>query len=333
MKKILLIFHFFIFGAGFAINCLACNLTISPGASLSQALNSSAQVVCLNPGIYKISSTIYIPAGKTLEGLGSDRNDVVIESSVPRGSVMMWPRQGATMHNFTLMSGASNLPTYGIYVDANDVIIWSLLVKKAVINVAFNHASRVKLLDTYLSLPGDPDDHAANPNLWINESADVTIWYGAFYGGQGWGFDANGALTGDGEVGVYRSRRVDITGPNFFHSGTSAFYLRNCDDCSIRKAKIYDAGGFGLDLVDDIDNPEDGNNNLIIEDNTVTGSVYGAAVIKLTGGNYVRFTGNTFQDNNLGGYSSCSGINVLGGGGTLILESNQVTPAPVSCAY
>ncbi len=320
--------------AGIAISpaAVACNATLSTGADIQTALNGSATTICLTPGTYHPTSTLYIPVGKTLKGTGTNRDQVVIESGVANGGTMMWPSSGATMHNFTLISAPGKLPTYGVFVNAPDIVLWSLHVKKALINVALVSATRPQVLDTYLSQPGDPNDHAANPNLWIDRSTDVTVWYGALYGGAGFGTDPNGALTGDGELSVYGSDRVVITGTSFFSSGTSAVYFRDCDSCAIRQVSIFNARGFGLDLVDAIDNPLDGNDNLVVENSTINDSGYGGAIIKLTGGNVVRFTGNHFNRNNTTGFSTCSGINIQGTQGSLTVQSNTVAPGPVSCA-
>ena len=311
----------------------ACNATLSPGADIQAALNGPGTTICLNPGTYRPAATLSVPQGKTLKGLGANRDQVVIESAVASGgnSVMLWPSAGVTLHNFTLISAAGRLPTFGVFVNAPDITLWSLHVKKAVINVALVSATRPRVLDTYLSQPGDPNDRAANPNLWIDRSTDVTLWYGALYGGGGFGTDPTGALTGDGELSVYGSDRVTITGTNFFSSGTSAVYFRDCDSCTIRQVSVYNARGFGLDLVDAIDNPLDGNDNLLVENSLVNDSGYGGAIIKLTGGNTVRFTGNRFNRNNTTGHSQCSGINISGTQGSLTLQSNTVTPGPVSC--
>lgn len=311
----------------------ACNTTLSPGADIQTALNGPAVTICLNPGTYRPAGTLSIPQGKTLKGLGANRDQVVIESGVASGgsSVMIWPSAGVTLNNFTLISAAGRLPTYGVFVNAPDITLWSLHVKKAVINVALVSALRPKVLDTYLSQPGNPNDGAANPNLWITGSNDVTVWYGALYGGGGFGTDSSGALTGDGELSVYGSDFVAITGTNFFSSGTSAVYFRDCDSCTIRQVSVYSARGFGLDLVDAINNPLDGNDNLVVENSLVNDSGYGGAIIKLTGGNTVRFTGNRFNRNNTTGNSQCSGINISGTQGSLTLQSNTVTPGPISC--
>lgn len=314
---------------------IACDVTLSPGADIQGSLNGAARTVCLNPGTYRPTNTIYIPAGKTLKGLGANRDRVVIESAVSGntavGAVMMWPYAGATMYNFTLIGAPNRLPTYGVFVNAPDVVLWSLHVKKSLINVGLYFAERPQVLDTYLSQPGDPNDRAANPNLWIYRSSDVTLWYGALFGGGGFGTDPNGALTGDGELGVYGSDRVAITGTNFFSSGTSAIYFRDCDSCTIRNVAVHNARGFGLDLVDAIDDPLNGNDDLVVENSRIDNSGYGGAIVILTGGNNVRFTGNTFSQNNTTGNSACSGINIAGVQGTLNLQSNTVSPGPVSC--
>lgn len=331
MRHFLHIIALLLAGIATSPTAFACNATLSPGADIQTALNGVATTVCLNPGTYRPTNTLYVPAGKTLKGLGANRDQVVIESAAGSGSVMIWPFAGTTLYNFTLISAPNRLPTYGVFVNAPDIVLWSLHVKKALINVALISAARPQVLDTYLSQPGDPNDHAANPNLWISGSTDVTLWYGALFGGGGFGTDPNGALTGDGELGVYGSDRVTITGTNFFDSGTSAVYFRDCDSCIIRQTTIHNARGFGLDLVDAVNNPLDGNDNLVVEYNTVNYSGYGGAIIKLTGGNQVRFTGNSFSQNNTTGNSACSGINILGTQGTLTLQSNTVSPGPVSC--
>lgn len=312
----------------------ACDVTLSPGADIQVALNGTATTVCLNSGTYRPSTTLSVPAGKTLKGLGANRDQVVIESYAPSGgnTPMIWPKNNTTLHNFTLVSAAGRLPTFGVFVNGSDITLWSLHVKKAVINVAVVSSSRAQILDTYLSQPGDPNDRAANPNLWIDRSHDTTVWYGALFGGGGFGTDPNGALTGDGELSVYGSDRLAITGTNFFSSGTSAVYFRDCDSCSIKSTRIYDARGFGLDLVDAINNPLDGNDNLVVENNRIERSGYGGIIVKLTGGNVVRMTGNTLTGNNTTGHSVCAGINVQGTQGSLTLQSNTVTPGPVSCA-
>jgi len=315
---------------------LACDVTLSAGANIQSSLNSTANEICLNAGTYRPASTLMVPANKTLRGLGSNRDQVVIESQVTSGSntMMIRARSGALLRNFTLTSKTGQLPTYGVFVGGDDdVTVWSLSIRKAKINMGISSSVGTEVLDTYMSVPGDPNDGAANPNLWINQSADIVVWYGAFYGGAGFGTDPNGNLTGDGELGVYDSIGVQITGSNFFDSGSSSVYFRNCDQCFIKSASVYNAKGFGLDLVDAKNNPNDGNDDLFVQNNLISGSGFGGIVIKLVGGNHVTMTGNTLTSNNTTHSSSCSGINVIGTQGSLVLQSNSVSPAPVSCTF
>lgn len=310
----------------------ACNRTISPGADLQASVNAAGTVICLNIGTYRIATTLTIPAGKTIRGLGSSRENVVIESSIDSGGSMVRPGAGTTIQNLTIISAPSKLPTYGVLVYATaDVRLWSVHVKKSKINVGLVYATRAKLLDTYLSMPGNPDDGAANPNLWVFQSDDVNVWYGAVWGGGGVGTDSGGALVGDGEIGFYKSTNVGITGTAFFSSGTSAIYFRNCDNCFIKSANVYNAKGFGLDLVADIDDPNNGNNNLVVENTSVYNSGYGGAVIRMADSKFVRFAYNNFQNNNRTGHSNCTGINVGGSPANLQLIGNTVSPGPISC--
>lgn len=336
MNQFLGRFLFALFGLMGSYQAFACDVTLSVGANIQNSLNSTASEICLNPGTYRPTATLTVPANKTLRGVGSNRDQVVIESQVTSGSntVMIRARGGALLRNFTLTSKPGRLPAYGVFVGGDDyVTIWSLSIKQAKINVGISDSIGTEVLDTYMSVPGDPNDGAANPNLWINQSADIVVWYGAFYGGAGFGSDPSGNLTGDGELGVYDSIGVQITGSNFFNSGSSSIYFRNCDECSIKSTAIYNAKGFGLDLVDSKSNPNDGNDDLSVQSNLISGSGFGGIVIKLVGGNHVTMTGNILTGNNMTHGSSCAGINVIGAQGNLVLQSNSVSPAPVSCAY
>lgn len=304
-----------------------CAITLPSGSSAS-AINSALQSalqykkksVCLSIGTYSLGSTqINIPQGKTLEGLGASRTDVVLASTANRAILL---GHAATLKNFTLSGpGGSASAEYGVVAyNVSDATIWGLSISGFYINIGINGSLRTRVLDTIALNNGVVSNSIPEPNIWISESPYTEIHYGAVYGQGNKPF-------GDGEISCYSSPNLHINGVYSFDSGTSAFYLVDCDNAVIENAVVYRAGGFGLDIVGGTDNFLSLNNN--VQDSWYAGSVYDNSVNY--SGNYQNtiFTGN----NRSGDSRFCSGIYLISpsSGNHPSTGGSSATPSPLIC--
>lgn len=316
------------FGAG------ACDITLSSGGNLRAAVSTYAgQTICLNTGSYALGSAdLFVPANTTIEGHGADREAVVVNSSASRA---FWLGSGVTLKGFTVngttpvLSGGTITGTiYGVITSDDNIVIWGMLIKNAVANIGIIGSTNVDILDTFVRYNGLPNDGAANPNIWITGATDVTLYYGAAYG------RANGP-GGDGEVAAYDSTDVHVEGTWLVDSGASALYFVNCDDCTVSDATVYNAGEWGLDIVD-------GSDNFVATNNAISNSRYAGSAFTQSddpngqysgniGGTYI---GNTFYMNNYGNMpNACNGIAVRGNINALTLSGNTANPAGTICTF
>lgn len=223
-----------------------------------------------------------------------------------------------TLQNFTLQPTSGHLPEFGVFsYFQSGQIVWGLNLKGSLINFASIGSSDVNVWDTFMSDNGGSP--SADPNVWITDSSDVEFLWGAVFGE---GFHPSGG--GDGEIAAYNSTNVRINGTQVLDSGASAIYFVNCDLCRVENATLLNAAGWGLDIVG-------GSDNFTAVNNYVQGSQYGGSVFHQNTQSGGTYTGNTFINNNTGGYASCNAINVAGNPVALTLSGNTATPGPITC--
>lgn len=290
-----------------------CNVTLSSGGNLRAATVSHAgQVICLNPGTYNLGSVnLALSAGTTILGLGATRDDVVVNSSATRAIITA---DNVMLKKFSLRGVAPN--EFGVLIAHEHVILWSLRIQYFSINIGVVQSDDVDIWDTFLSDNGDPNDGLPNPNVWINQSSNVTLYYGTYYG------RGNGPY-GDGEVAAHNSTNVVIEGTESIDAGASSFYFVNCDDCQITDALSDRSDEWGLDVVQ-------GSDNFIADGNIVRHAFFGGAVFTEDTAIGGTFTNNQFYSNNPGG-GFCNGINVVGSIAGVVQSGNTAVPAPVIC--
>jgi len=275
----------------------ACDITISAGANIQSALNNPSVLdVCLNPGTYTSTTQIVVPANKTLEGLGSNRDAVKIVSSADR---VVGMSNNSTIKGLRIENATGVTPTYGVVTYHNtDVIVWGLRIVGTDISIGINGSSAVHVWDTFMSSNG-LNNGSADPNMWISDASDIDIQWGEALG-------RNNGPGGDGEIAVYNSTNVKIYGTYVTNSGASGIYMVNCDSCSVENATIVAAGEWGLDIVS-------GSDNFTAKNNHISSSRWGGSVFDGVHNVNGKYIGNTFTSNNTSGYGPyCNGINYSG---------------------
>lgn len=301
-----------------SVPSFACDITVSSGANLHAYVASYAGgTICLNTGTYNLgSSTLQITSGTRLEGVGADRNQIIVNSSADRALSL---GNDVIVKNFLLV-GAGSSSGYGIlnYYN-NNVIIWGLSIKKFKINIGVVGSTSINIWDTFLSENGDVNNSIADPNIWITDSNDVTYLYGEIRG------RANGP-GGDGEIAAYNSNNVIIENTGVIDSGASAIYLVNCDYCKVLSTTIHRPGEWGIDVVNGSDYFEAANNY-------VAWANYGGSVFDEAGSIGGTFSGNIFHQNRRLNVGNCNGINVLGSTGGVTISGNSSNPTGQICSY
>lgn len=302
---------------GFAIDAqAACSVVLSAGANVQAALdNPTHSTICLSSGTYSLTTQLNVPSGKTLEGSGAVRDDVVLMSSA---DIAVYLNSNTQIKNLRIQNKPGYTPTFGIltYYTQN-IIIWGLRLNGAIINIGINGSRDVHVWDTFMALNGR-DNGAADPNLWITDAHDIEILWGEALG-------RNNGPGGDGEIAAYNSINVRIYGTYVTNSGASAIYLVACKDCSVENTTIVHANEWGLDIVN-------GTNNFIAKNNRVSGSWYAGSVFSGSGypsaninGQYI---GNDFRDNNRSGIRQfCNGVAYSGSSSAFTMSGNTGNPA------
>jgi len=296
-----------------------CDYTAYPGQDIEALLNTAGiNDVCLSPGSYYVNNqtSIELPAGKTLEGTGTQKSDVIITSNADRVVTL---ESNTYLKNLALRAASGILPTYGVLsYHGDNQFIWSVDVQDVLIGVGVNGSTNVHIWDTFLRNNGNLYNGSPDPNVWIYASSGVEILYGEAYG------RANGP-GGDGEVAAHESQNVRIYGMHVIDSGASAIYYVNCDYCSVENAVIQRADEWGLDIVS-------GSDYFLSQDNTVEWSNWGGSVfdrLNSTGGQYLQ---TSFISNNRSGYASyCNGINTSVSGHSVPTTGSTVDSGALFC--
>lgn len=289
----------------------ACSVVLSPGASIQVALDNPAYAtICLAPGTYQLSNQLTIPDGKILEGTGTGRDEVVLQSSA---DIAVYLHSNTQIKNLRIQNERGFTPTYGVLTYyTNNVIIWGLRVLGSDINIGINGSRNVHVWDTFMAMNGR-NNGEADPNLWITDAHDIEILWGEALG-------RNNGPGGDGEIAAYQSTNVSIYGTYVTNSGASAIYLVDCDGCKVENTTIVNANEWGLDIVN-------GSDNFIAKNNRVSNSYYAGSVFNGSGYSGVnrsgQYIGNDFRNNNRSGTRSfCNGITYSGSLTELTLSGN-----------
>jgi hypothetical protein len=293
---------------------IACDIVLSPGANIQNALNQYADV-CLNPGVYNYSNELIVPSGKTLEGADSSQyNNIILRSSA---DIQVYMSSNTMLKSLSIEAAAGIIPTFGVltYYE-NNVILWNLNIQGNDINIGADYASNVHIWDSYLSLNGILTNGSADPNIWISDVTNIDIQWGIVTGrNNSYGGD------GDGEIAIYNSTNAIIHGTYVINSGASGVYIVNCSSCIVDSATIIGANGWGLDVVN-------GTTDFIAENNYISGSHLGGSVYTGSGypminsrGHYIN---NIFISNNTNGVASfCNGINYGGPASTFSVSGSS----------
>jgi hypothetical protein len=297
---------------GFTVDAdAACSVVLSSGANVQAALDNPANsTVCLSPGSYSLAAQLNVPNGKSLEGGGSTRDDVVLVSSA---DIAVYLNSNTQIKNLRIQNELGSTPTFGIltYYTQN-VIVWGLRVHGATINIGINGSRDIHVWDTFMALNGR-DNGAADPNLWITDAHDIDILWGEALG-------RNNGPGGDGEIAAYNSTNVSIYGTYVTNSGASAIYLVGCKGCKVENATIVHANEWGLDIVN-------GTDNFIAKNNRVSGSWYAGSVFSGSGYPNVnrngQYIGNDFRDNNRSRIRQfCNGVAYSGSAFAFTMSGN-----------
>lgn len=287
-----------VFGMGGLGEAQACDVTVSAGGDVRSAVTANAgKKVCLQPGVYSLGgTTLDVPTGTWLEGVGADRDGIVLASSATRALRI---HDNVVLKNFALWGPGGDASEFGILSHHNrNQILWGLRISNFLISIGVNGSADVDIWDTFMAENGSRWNGLADPNIWISDARNVTILYGEARG------RGNGP-SGDGEIAAYNSTGVTIEGTHVNDSGASAIYLVNCDYCRVSNTVIHRPGEWGIDVVD-------GSDHFVATGNVVKWAGYGGSVFDEAGSVGGVFRNNEFHSNRQRGVGACNGINVIG---------------------
>jgi len=310
MKKLALVL------LSFCANAVACDVTLSSGASratIDTALASNT-TVCLSAGSYSLgSTTLTIPANKTLAG--ASMATTTLSSSATRAIGLS---SGSTAHDFALAGGGGSTNEFGVLTyGTTGATLYSVDIQGFLISLGVVNSTGTGVYNVYGSNNGDSGNNLADPNVYISNSDQTYLYYGYFEGDGTHPFN-------DGEIACYDSEDLHIEGTQEAYSGTSAVYLVNCDDAVIEDMAIWNAGGFGVDIVGDSD-------NVVVQNNTIQDIWYAGGYVDNTNST-VSFYNNTFTSNNDSGDSRfCTGIELATSSPVPTNSGNTVSSGTLFC--
>lgn len=311
----------------------SCDSLINPGSNIQSSLNSigEGKTLCLNPGNYHTAQKIFIHKNQTLKGNVAPANFKTVKIISSSTTSIISTSTGSNVNNLAITSAQGTLPTYGVLIYADQgVTLWNIEITKAQIGIGITQGSdHSRILNVFIEQTGVPNTGNPNidkpdPSIWVNQSDDIEIFYGAVIGADN-GYAGNqGFLLGDGEVACHNSNNFSIKGTSIWRIGTSAVYLVNCDNAVIDNTYIWKANGFGVDIVD-------GSDNVTVKNNRIYWSGYGAGVFDSAENLNGDFINNDMRTNNYLGISTCSGINVFGSISSITFSGNTNNTGPIYC--
>ncbi len=309
-------------------NISACDLSITTTQDIQSSLNAIGpnSTLCLSAGTFNLNSTISLNLGQRLTGVNGvvTALQTTIVSSADR---IIRMNDESQVDHLNIRSSSGSLATYAVlsYFDVNPTM-WSLNIQNTKIALGIKGSSGASILNNWISLTGDLNNGIPDPSIWISDAVNTKLWYGYIVGRNNGAAGPQGFLIGDGEVGCYNSNGLTVTGTRHDYSGTSSFYLVNCDNAVLDNVSVFYSNGFGLDIVD-------GTDNLVIKNTKVYHSRLAASIydeVENSNGSYLN---NTFYNNNTTNQSNCAGISVAGNPANLNLSGNNVTPSPEFCLH
>jgi hypothetical protein len=285
----------------------ACDMTLSPGENIQSALDiTGVSDVCLNTGIYNVTSTINVPAGKRLIGVSTNQDDTQLVSSA---QYVVTPQSGSTVARLWIQGTTGSLPDFGVLVGSgvSGVVVWGNRITHTTIGLGANVASNVQFLANLISGTG-ANNGLADPSIWINSSSTVLVQYVEIYGDSSRG-------GGDGEIASYNSSGVVLDANYINWSGAAGVYMVNCNSCSVTNSFIRYAGEYGIDVVG-------GSANFVAANNEVSNSHFGAVVYEVLNNSTATVNNNNFWWN---GTPGCDGVHVEGSPSSNISMSGNYT--------
>jgi len=304
----------------------SCDVTVAIGGNIQAALNSSSNyVVCLASGIHTTSSDISIGSGKQLRSANSASPATIRRISNTAGSrVVLMSAASSVVRDIVVEGTASARAEYGVLVyQTSNALIENVTVNYALIGIGINHGSNVELRNGKINYPGDQIacSGCAQPAVWISDSNTVRVVSSNII--------SNGAgPEGDGEIGCHNSPNVTVHSSTMTDTGAAGVYLVNCDYARVLSNDVIGSREWGLDFVN---SPSSGSDFILVQDNYVSGSRSGGAVLKDS--KYASFTGNGWVNNRTGPGASgkCNGVNKRGNTTGFYQVADTSSPSGVSC--
>ena len=305
----LLLLPFSIVGNSWAATPPDCNIELYPGNDVGQAI-SNYDRVCLNPGVYELSTTLTLGSGKKLLGKGQfddSGNNVVlttVDDFLPIGLITI--RDNAKIDNLVIkpkpLTQAQkdsltiedielnrDFVRYGIRngasFPAHGAIVSRVTIKNVENPLRFVNSNNVFISQVMMDDNGSREDCQGDVALFIQNSdyltlEDSTVILAEGHDGQIVG-DCNdaperegkGALDGDGSVACHFSKGFKSINNTHISTATGSYYLNHCDDAYLNRVVISESQGWGIDA------GLGGNCDLVVKNTTVQKSGRGAGVL------------------------------------------------------
>lgn len=219
---------------------------------------------------------------------------------------------------------SSGRAEFGILVyQTSDAIIENVTINFSSIALGISQGSNVEMKNSRINYPGDQIacPGCAQPSIWISHSNAIRI-FGSKITSNAVGPE------GDGEISCHNSPNVTIHSSSITGSGAAGIYLVNCDFARIIKNTVTGSREWGLDFVN---SSSSGSDFLIIQDNHVSGSRNGGAVLRDS--KYASFIGNHWTTNRTGPRASgrCNGVNKRGNTHGFYQVADTSSPSGASC--
>lgn len=285
----------------------SCQVVLSAGANLYNAIANNSGRICLRPGNYSLPQTLSFRSNQTLAGVDAS-NLPVINTSANR-TMSTTGRTNVSIENLIIEGNRTGATEFGILVGngSQNIGINNVTIRNTFgIGIGITRATNVAIRGGTITNIGQ--DTRLRQAVWTSfSSRNISIDGLSVVGRQNDQAGGDHAITCIDAVDGF-----SVTNTSSTYAGSGAIAINNCSNITVRNNRLSDGREHGVDIVN-------GAIGALVSGNTITGFDRSAMVFddhswqcEGCGSNpsEITVTNNIMSGNNRVNLARCRGIAV-----------------------